>query len=129
MAKTKKRFIVIGLGRFGSTLARRLATNGCLVTAIDSRREIVEELKDVLYEGVIGDATDRDTLEHLSLKEADAVFISLGTTIVPSLLATLHAKELGAKYLIVKGLDEEHARSAEIHERPAGDLSRNRCGQ
>lgn len=110
MAKHKKRFVVIGLGRFGSTLARRLCENGCQVTAVDIRRENVEELKDILFEGVIGDATERETLEHLSLGEADAVFISLGTTIIPSLLSTLHAKELGAKRLIVKGLDEEHAR-------------------
>jgi trk system potassium uptake protein TrkA len=110
MAKPKKRFIVIGLGRFGSTLARQLSHNGCQVSAVDSCRESVEAIKDLLHEGVIGDATERETLEHLSMADADAVFISLGTTIIPSLLATLHARELGARRLIVKGLDEEHAK-------------------
>ncbi len=108
-----KRFVVLGLGTFGGTLAKRLSQNGCRVTGVDLKRELVESLQDELYEAVIADATDRTSLEQLSLKDADAVFISLGGTIIPSLLATLHAKELGARRIIVKGLDQEHARLLE----------------
>jgi trk system potassium uptake protein TrkA len=109
MAETK-RFVVLGLGMFGSTLAKRLSQNGCRVTGVDIAEERVDSLKDVLYEAVIADATERASLEQLSLSSADAIVISLGDTIVPSLLATLHAKELGAGRLIVKGLDEDHAK-------------------
>lgn len=109
MAETK-RFVVLGLGMFGSTLAKRLSQNGCRVTGVDISEERVDSLKDVLYEAVIADATERASLEQLSLSSADAIVISLGDTIVPSLLATLHAKELGAGRLIVKGLDEDHAK-------------------
>ena len=105
-----KHFIVIGLGSFGTALAQRLCRNGCRVTGVDGSRERVEELKDVLYEAIIGDATERETLEHLSLKDAKAVFISLGEDITQSLLATLHAKELGAHRIIVKGVTPEHGR-------------------
>ncbi|NOX53495.1 MAG: TrkA family potassium uptake protein [Planctomycetes bacterium] len=105
-----KHFIVLGLGTFGGTLARKLSENGCRVTGVDLKKELVEELKDVLFEAVIADATERASLEQLSIPKADAVVISLGGTIIPSLLAALHVKELKARRIIVKGLNQEHAR-------------------
>lgn len=109
MAKIKH-FVMIGLGSFGTALARRLCKNGCRVTGLDASRESVEELKDVLYEAIIGDATDRELLQHLPLTDADAVFISMGEDITRSLLATLHCKELGGRRIIVKGVTAEHGR-------------------
>jgi trk system potassium uptake protein TrkA len=101
---------VIGLGTFGAALASRLCKNGCRVTGVDSDKERVEGLKSDLYEAVIGDATERETLQHLTLSDADTVFISMGEDITRSLLATLHAKELGAKRIIVKGVTTEHGK-------------------
>ncbi len=106
----RKRFIVLGLGSFGTALARQLCENGCRVTGVDYQRPLVENLKDVLYEPVIGNVTDRDTLAALNVRDADAVFISLGENLEPSLLATLHAKELGARRIVVKGVTEEHGK-------------------
>jgi trk system potassium uptake protein TrkA len=106
----KKRFTVLGLGSFGTALARRLSENGCRVTGVDQRKDRVEALKDVLYEAVIADATERESMEQISLKTADAAFISLGEDITRSLLAALHAKELGARRIIVKGVTEEHGK-------------------
>lgn len=105
-----KHFVVIGLGSFGTALSRRLSANGCRVTGMDHRSERVEPLKDELYEAVIGDATERESLEHLSVKDAGAVFISMGDDITRSLLAALHAKELGAPRTIVRGVTPEHAK-------------------
>lgn len=105
-----KHFYILGLGSFGGALARRLKKNGCRVSGVDSSRENVEEIKDELYEAIIADATDYETLKHLSLKEANGVFISMGEDITPSLLATLHAKELGAKRIIVKGVTKDHGK-------------------
>ncbi len=109
MAETRH-FVVIGLGTFGAALATKFCKNDCRVTGIDSAEERVDELKNVLYEAIIGDATDRDTLQHLPLEEADATFISMGEDITRSLLATLHAKELGARRIIVKGVTPEHGK-------------------
>lgn len=105
-----KHFYILGLGTFGGALAKQLHKNGCRVTGVDSSRERVEEIKDELYEAIIADATDYDTLQHLSLKEANGVFISMGEDISPSLLATLHARELGAKRIIVKGVSQDHGK-------------------
>lgn len=105
-----KRFIVLGLGSFGTALATRLAQNGCRVTGVDSDPDSVEALKNTLYEAVVADVTDRETLAELLVNQVDGVFISLGETIEPSLLAALHAKELGARQIVVKGVTAEHGK-------------------
>lgn len=111
----KKFFVVLGLGSFGSALAEQLSKNGCRVTGVDANRDRVENLKDILYEAVVGDVSARDTLAELSLDACDAVFISLGENqnITPSVLATLHCRELGARRIIVKGLSRDHAKILE----------------
>jgi trk system potassium uptake protein TrkA len=105
-----KRFVVIGLGSFGSAVARKLKSNGIRVTAIDANADAVEDLQDQLFEAVIGDATDRDSLATLGLPTAAGVVISLGEDITRSLLATLHARELGARHIVVKGVTNEHGK-------------------
>ena len=110
MAKPRRHFVVLGLGTFGGALAQRLSQNDCRVTGVDRDENLVESLKDSLYEAVIADATDRTAVAQLGLAEADAVFISLGEDLAPSLLTTLHAREAGAKRIIVKGLTEEHGK-------------------
>lgn len=108
MAKTK-RFIVIGLGTFGTALATKLSKNGCRVTGMDINRDRVEALSEVLYEAIVGNGTDRDTIAQLPVKTADAVYISTGSDIALSLLATLHTKQEGARRIIVKGVTADHA--------------------
>jgi trk system potassium uptake protein TrkA len=105
-----RRFVVLGLGSFGSALARRLTENGCRVTGADSSEERVDQLKEHLYEALVTDVTDRASLEQLLLNHADAVFISLGEEIEKSLLSALHAKELGARRVVVKGVTVEHGK-------------------
>lgn len=105
-----RRFVVIGLGSFGAALAKKFKANGIRVTGIDGDEETVEDMQQYLFEAVIGDATDRDALQSLSLDTADGVVISLGEDITRSLLATLHAKELGAKHIVVKGVTPEHGK-------------------
>jgi trk system potassium uptake protein TrkA len=108
-----KQFVVLGLGTFGGALARKFHENGCRVTGIDASEEKVEEMKEFLYEAIIGDVTDPDTLRHLPIKDASAVFVALGEEITPSLLATLHSKELGASRVIAKGTTKEQQKILE----------------
>ena len=111
--KPARRFVMLGMGTFGTALARRLAVNGCQVIGVDSRRDRLEAVKNEIHECVIGDATYREVLENLPLRDASAVFISLGETISRSLLATLHVKELGARQVVVKGVTKEHGKILE----------------
>lgn len=104
------RYVVIGLGSFGSAYARRLKKNGIRVTGIDADPAQVDACQEFLFEAVIGDATDRETLASLHINRSNSILISLGEDITRSLLATLHARELGAKRVIVKGVTAEHGR-------------------
>jgi trk system potassium uptake protein TrkA len=113
MAQSGKKFIMLGMGSFGTALATKLAANGCRVTGIDGRPERLEAVKNLIHEAVIGDATDREVLESLPIRDVTAVFISLGENISQSLLATLHVKELGARNVIVKGVTKEHGKILE----------------
>jgi trk system potassium uptake protein TrkA len=106
----EKHIIVIGLGSFGASIAKRLAKNGVRVTGMDASRERVEALKDELYEAVIGDATQRSALEQLPYKQAMALVISLGEDITRSILAALHARDLGARQVVVKGVTADHGK-------------------
>jgi trk system potassium uptake protein TrkA len=111
MAQTsQKKFIMLGMGTFGAALATQLAANGCRVIGVDQRRDRLEAVKNDVTEAIIGDATDREVLENLPIKDATAIFISLGESISRSLLTTLHVKELGARDIIVKGVTKEHGK-------------------
>jgi trk system potassium uptake protein TrkA len=114
MARSDARiFIMLGMGTFGAALATKLASNGCRVIGVDQRKERLEAVKNHIYEAVIGDSTERELLENLPIRDATAVFISLGESIATSLLATLHVKELGARNVIVKGVTHEHGKILE----------------
>jgi trk system potassium uptake protein TrkA len=108
-----KHFVILGLGAFGTAITRQLHENGCRVTAVDANEARVDSVKDCLYEAIIGDVTDHETLKHLPLAHADAVVVCLGEDIAPSLLATLHAQELGARRIIARGVDANHGKILE----------------
>src|SRR3569832_2096097 len=108
--KENKRFVVLGLGSFGTALSTRLAQNGCRVTGVDASERRVEAQKNVHYEAVVANVTDKASLAELLVAKSNAVFISLGENIETSLLAALHVRELGAKRVLVKGVSEEHGK-------------------
>lgn len=110
MADTNKRYIVIGLGRFGSALARRLSKHGYEVTGVDIDEEAVKKVEDCLEDALVADGADEEVLKALDLPHAKAVFISQGDHPNRSVIATMFALELGAKRVIVKGLDPLHAK-------------------
>lgn len=105
-----KRYICLGLGTFGAAFAKRLCQHDFKVTGVDQSEQTIESLRDVLFEAVIGDVTDRATLEQLMLNNCDGVVISLGDDIERSILCALYAKELGAPRIFAKGVSNDHAK-------------------
>lgn len=110
MAKENSRFVVIGLGRFGSALARRLAGHGHRVTGIDISDEAVGKLENVLTEALVADGADEDVLKAANIGDCEAVFISMGNHANRSTVTTMYALEMGAPRIIVKGIDALHAK-------------------
>jgi trk system potassium uptake protein TrkA len=108
-----KRFIVIGLGNFGSILARRLHRLGHDVVAIDPRAEVVDALGPHVARAVVGDATKREVLEEVGARAADAAVISTGENLAASILALLAVRDMGVKEIFVKVRSDDHARIAD----------------
>lgn len=106
----KKQYLVIGLGRFGSSLAVALAEQGMQVLAIDNDMELVEEHRSLLTDVVCGDAMDRSVLEQLGAADFDAAVVTIGDDIKSSCVITMQLKEMGVNCVIVKAYDEFHGR-------------------
>ncbi|HIE32962.1 MAG TPA: TrkA family potassium uptake protein [Thermodesulfobacteriaceae bacterium] len=106
---TKKRFGIIGLGRFGSYLARTLAEQGQEVICIDRSEKAVEEISPLVAQAVVADATKKETLEHLGFHKIDTAIVAIGA-LAQSVLVTLFLKELKTPYIIAKALNEEGAK-------------------
>lgn len=109
-----KKFVVIGLGSFGINIAKALAENGNEVLAIDYEMEKVNAIKDYVSEAIQADATKKEVLESLDLSDADAVIVSIGPTMEPSIFVVHYLKELKVKNVIAKALSEDHLKILEI---------------
>jgi len=105
-----KKIIVIGLGNFGFNLAKKLKENGCEVLGIDISRDLVENIKDFISQPVIADATNKELLASLMLRDFDAAVISIGQNIASSTLIALHLQEIGVKNIIVRAISVDHGK-------------------
>ncbi|MBS3995616.1 MAG: TrkA family potassium uptake protein [Alkaliphilus sp.] len=105
-----KQFAVIGCGRFGSSLAKTLYQLGHEVLAIDNNEHAIQELADHVTHAVQINASDEASLKALGIRNFDVVIVSIGSDIQSSILTTLLAKEIGAKFVVAKAHDELHAK-------------------
>lgn len=105
-----KQFIVIGCGRFGSSVAKTLYQMGHDVLAIDADEEIVQNISEYVTHAVQADATDENSLRALGIRNFDVAVITIGADIQSSVMATLIVKELGIKYVVSKAQNEMHAK-------------------
>ena len=103
-----KSYVVIGMGRFGSEVARRLCELGCEVLAIDSRNELIQPMSDVVTQAVVADAKDKEVLRALGVKDFDCAVVAIGGSLADSVLTTMNLKELGVKYIVCKAHDDTH---------------------
>jgi trk system potassium uptake protein TrkA len=105
-----KQFAIIGLGRFGSSIARTLYSMGYDVLGIDNSEEKVQSMADTMTYAVTADATDENTLKSLGLKNFDVVIVGIGQDIQASILVTLILKELGVQFVVAKAQNELHGK-------------------
>ncbi|HHV83185.1 potassium channel family protein [Tepidanaerobacter syntrophicus] len=105
-----KQFVVIGLGRFGFSLAKTLYELGHDVLGIDNDEEIVQSVAESITHAVKADATDENALKALGVRNFDVAVVSIGNDIQSSILVTLILKEMGIKYVVAKANSELHGR-------------------
>jgi len=105
-----KRFVIVGLGNFGSTVAKSLAENGHDVIAVDLDGTLIDRLAAFVSQAAVGDATDIETLQRIGAAEADAAIVSTGDDIASSILASMALKDLQVREIYVKVVSNDHAR-------------------
>lgn len=108
-----KSYIVIGLGRFGSQVARQLYSLGCEVLAMDLSAELVQQISNDVTHAVVGDAQDKEVLKALGVRNLDCAIVAIGDDLAASVLATMNMKELGVPYVVCKAHDETHQKVLE----------------
>jgi len=103
-----KSYIVIGLGRFGTEVAKRLCELGCEVLAVDCASELVQQISADVTHAVVADARDKEVLRALGAKDFDCAIVAIGDNLADSVLATMNVKELGVPKVVCKAHDETH---------------------
>lgn len=104
-----KEFAVLGLGRFGSAVAKALFEQGHFVLGVDTDEARVAAISHCCSRAVRADVTDEEALRALAIWEYDAVVVAMGN-LQASLLATILLKELGTKYVIAKAASDIHGK-------------------
>jgi trk system potassium uptake protein len=110
MKEKVKQYMVLGLGRFGESLAKSLYKMGHEVLAIDSDQELVDAIAPYVTQAIRIDATDEGALQSLGVRNFDAAIVSIGQNMRDSILVCVLLKELGVPYLIAKATDDLHAK-------------------
>ncbi len=102
------KFIIVGLGNFGATVAQKLTKQGNEVIGIDTNMAKVTALKDKISYTICLDATDEQTVSDLPLKNTDIVMICIGEDQGTNVMATALFKNLGAKRIISRSINSLH---------------------
>ena len=108
-----KSYLVVGLGRFGTSIALKLRDLGKEVLVIDEYAESVQKVADLVTYAVIGDARDEEVLNSLDVKNIDCAIVAIGEDLAASILITLNLKQLGVPLVICKARDEQQKRALE----------------
>ncbi len=101
-------YAVIGLGRFGLSIAAKLFESGQEVLGVDVNEERVEDSHPYVTHSVIADSTDAEALKSIGIRNFDTVIVAIGNDIQASILSVLILKELGIKKVIAKALNKLH---------------------
>ena len=106
--RSRKTYAVLGLGRYGTAVARELVDNGCEVIAIDLDQKLVNDAAAYIPICKCADVTDPEVLERLDIGSVDTVIISMASNLEASVMAVTLCKEAGVKTVIAKSANEMH---------------------
>ena len=102
------KFIIIGLGNYGSALAERLTSMGHEVIGVDSNTHRIEELKSKITSTINMDINEGQMLKVLPLKDDDAVVVAIGENVGASILVSAELKQLKVNKLISRAISTLH---------------------
>ncbi|OLT24640.1 potassium transporter [Nocardiopsis sp. CNR-923] len=111
--ESDKRILVIGLGRFGSSMALELVNHGWEVLGMDSSPRLVQMFADALTHTVIADATDDEALRQIGAAQFTHAVVAIGSHLEESILATSQLVDLGVPDIWAKAVSRRHGRILE----------------
>lgn len=106
----KKQFIVIGLGRFGSSVTRTLIANGHEVLAVDKNEQLVQDMAPIATHALQADCSDEAVLKELGAGNFTHAIVAIGDDLQASILTTLLLKEMNVPKVTVKARNEMHGK-------------------
>ena len=106
-------FCIIGLGKFGTSLANALVDAGKQVMVIDTDSEKVTLIADHVTNAVIGDASNMNLLKASGVADYDCAVVCMTENISDIILVTIQLKELGVKYVISRAINDGHRKVLE----------------
>jgi len=101
-----KSYLVLGLGRFGMSVAQTIYNLGHEVVGVDESEKLVNEFSRLITHTIQADITDEDFLKAMDISKFDSVVVAVGSNLQVSIMVTVLLKELSARYILVKAQDD-----------------------
>lgn len=105
-----KQFLVIGAGRFGSSVACTLYKHGHDVMVVDTEELLVQQISNSVTHAVQANAVNEVSLRALGVKNFDVVVVAIGNDMQASIMVSILLIELGARYVVAKAQTELHGK-------------------
>ncbi|WHH59522.1 TrkA family potassium uptake protein [Petroclostridium sp. X23] len=103
-------FVILGLGRFGKSVAKTLYQLGNDVLVIDENEETIQSMSECVTHAIAGDVTDENVLKACGIRNFDVAIVAIGGNMESSILVTVLLKEIGGNYIVAKAQNELHAK-------------------
>lgn len=109
----KKQCVIVGLGKYGTSVARKLSDSGIEVLAIDLNMKTVEKVSSYVTKAVCLDVTSSEAWEKLPIKDFEIGIVCFGENLTASILSCMALREAGVKHIIAKAGDKFHKKVLE----------------
>lgn len=104
----KKTYAVLGLGIFGSTVAKTLSEYNCDVIALDNDISCVDRVSEIVTQAVLADFTDIEQLRAIGVGDCDVAIVAAGARLEESIMAIMNLRELGVPYILAKAKNKTY---------------------
>lgn len=104
----RKQCVIVGLGKYGTSIAKKLSDSKIEVLAVDNDMQVVEKISKYVTKAVCIDVTSEESWKKLPLENFDVGIVCFGENITASILSCMALQESGVKYIIAKAGDKFH---------------------
>ncbi len=104
----KKQCVIVGLGKYGTSIAKKLSDSKIEVLAIDSDMKVVEKVSNYVTKAICIDVTSEESWRKVPLKDFDVGVVCFGENLTASIISCMELQEAGVKHIIAKAGDKHH---------------------